>query len=143
MRPRNRRRASQFGPELLALENGKSVARPPGMQDTASQFVELAYRFATRREVLEVGKSISFWMARPGHVDRWTYDVVEREILQTPRLGAVEVFHLKPRPIANPRGSFTAEMWFAPSLQYLPVRIKLLMGDGAYIDLLVDQIEQR
>ena len=34
-------------------------------------------------------------------------------------------------------------MWFAPSLQYLPVRIRVNMGDEAYVDLMVDKIEQR
>ncbi|TWO70443.1 DUF3108 domain-containing protein [Caenimonas sedimenti] len=138
-----KRRAARFGETALELENGRSVPRPAGVQDTASQFVELAHRFATGRETLEVGRSVSLWLARPGAVDRWTYDVVEREILQTPNLGAVEAFHLKPRPIANPRGNITAEMWFAPSLQYLPVRIRVSMGEQAQVDLLVDRIEQR
>ena len=68
---------------------------------------------------------------------------VEREMLQTRGLGAVEAFRLKPRPITKPRGPITAEMWFAPSLQYLPVRIRVMMGSEAWLDLLVDQIEQR
>lgn len=139
----NKRRYAQFGPQVLALENGKTAARPPGMQDTASQFVELAHRFATGREVLEVGRAVSFWMARPGHVDLWTYDIVARETLQTPQLGAVEAWRLKPRPIANPRGNYTAEIWFAPTLQYLPVRIRINMGSEAFVDLVVDHIEQR
>lgn len=138
-----KRRAAQFGDHALALENGKTAPRPAGMQDTASQFVELGYRFATGRERLEVGHAVSFWMARPGAVDQWTYDIDAREIVQTPTLGDVEAWHLKPRPIANPRGNITAEMWFAPSLQYLPVRIKVLMGDADYLDLVVEQIEQR
>ena len=54
----------------------------------------------------------------------------------------VEAFHLKPRPIANPRGNITVEMWFAPSLQYLPVRIRVNMGEETYLDLMVDKIEQ-
>jgi hypothetical protein len=76
-------------------------------------------------------------------VDYWTYDIVERVVLQTPQLGAVEAFHLKPRPIANPRGNVTAEMWFAPSLQFLPVRIKVNMGEQNHVDLLVEKIEQQ
>jgi hypothetical protein len=142
LRP-GKRRAAQFGDEVLMLENGRTVPRPAGVQDTASQFVELSHRFATGKELLEVGRTVSVWLARPGAVDHWTYDIVAREMLKTPSLGEVEAFHLKPRPIANPRGNITAEMWFAPSLQYLPVRIKVLMGTEAYVDLLVEQIEQR
>jgi hypothetical protein len=91
---------------------------------------------------LEVGRSVSLWMARPGGVDLWTYDIIGRDVLMTPRFGAVDAFHLQPRPIANPRGNITAEMWFAPSLQYLPVRIRVSLGD-TYVDLMVDNIEQR
>jgi hypothetical protein len=140
---RGKRRAVQLHDTQIALDNGRVAPRPPGVQDTASQFVELSHRFATGQETLEVGRSISFWMARPGAVDYWTYDIVERETLHTPNLGAIEAFRLKPRPIANPRGNISAEMWFAPSLQYLPVRIRVSMGNEAHVDLLVDKIEQR
>jgi len=128
--------------ETILLGNGEVVPRPEGVQDTASQFVELSHRFASGRERLEVGRSVELWLARPGHLALWTYDIVARETLETPALGPVEAFHLKPRPLANPRGNITAEMWFAPSLQYLPVRIKVNM-DPAYVDLLVESIEQR
>jgi hypothetical protein len=142
LRP-GKRRAAQFGDEVLMLENGRTARRPPGVQDTASQFVELTHRFATGQEKLEVGRTVSIWLARPSSVDRWTYDIVKREILRTPKLGDIEAFHLKPRPIANPRGNITAEMWFAPSLLYLPVKIRVVMGTEAHLDLLVDHIEQR
>ena len=119
------------------------MPRPDGVQDTASQFVELAHRFSSGAEKLEVGRSISLWMARPGGVDLWTYDIAGKETLKSATLGDIEAFHLKPRPIANPRGNVTAEMWFAPSLQYLPVRIRVNIGQEATVDLLVEQIEQR
>jgi len=136
-------RITRLGDNTITLNDGRTLPRPDGVQDTASQFVELSHRFATGQNVLEVGRSVSLWMARPGGVDLWTYDIVEREILQTPELGAVEAFRLKPRPITNPRGNITAEIWFAPSLQYLPVRIRVNMGESTFVDLMVDKIEQR
>lgn len=142
LRP-GKRRFATIGEEVVVLENGRTVPRPPGVQDTASQFVELSQRFATGKELLEVGRTVSLWLARPGGVDRWEYEVAARDLLPTPNFGTVEAFHLKPRPIGNPRGNVTAEMWFAPTLQYLPVRIKVLMGDEAWLDLMVDHIEQR
>lgn len=140
---RGKNRGVRLEAENIRLDNGRNVARPLGVQDTASQFVELSHRFSTGQDRLEVGQAVSFWMARPGAVDLWTYDVVEREVLRTRKLGEIEAFHLRPRPIANPRGNITAEMWFAPSLQYLPVRIQVKMGDEAMVDLVVDTVEQR
>lgn len=128
--------------DKIVLADGRPVPRPEGVQDTASQFVQLSHGFASGQLPLEVGRSVSFWMARPGGVDFWTYDVTDKEILQTPQYGAVEAFHLKPRPTDNPRGNITAEMWFAPSLQFLPVRIRVLAGE-AHLDLLIEKIEQR
>ncbi len=137
-----KRRSAQLQERQVTLSDGSQVPRPDGVQDTASQFVELSHRFASGQLPLEVGRSVSLWLARPGGVDYWTYDVVKKEVLQTPQLGAVEAFHLKPRPLANARGNITAEMWFAPSLQYLPVRILVTAGD-ANLDLFVEKIEQR
>ncbi len=136
-------RGAVLGENQIVFADGRTAPRPDGVQDTASQFVDLSQRFATGRSALEVGGTVSFWMSRPGAVDLWTYDVVEKETLATPKLGAVEAFHLKPRPIANPRGNITAEMWFAPSLQYLPVRIRVNMGSDVFVDLMVEKIEQR
>ena len=142
LRP-GKRRTVQVGDEVVILENGRTVPRPPGVQDTASQFVELTQRFATGREVLEVGRTITVWLARPGGVDPWIYEVVGRDLLRTPKFGTVEAYHLKPRPATQPRGNIYVEMWFAPSLQYLPARIRMTMGEEAYLDLMVDHIEQR
>jgi hypothetical protein len=127
----------------IVLTDGRRVPRPDRVQDTASQFVELSHRFSTGEDTLAVGRSVSLWMARPGGVDLWTYDIVDHETLQLPQLGAVGAFHLKPRPLQNPRGNITAEIWFAPSLQYLPVRIKVSLGEATYVDLLVEKIQQR
>jgi hypothetical protein len=136
-------RTARLREHAITLNDGRTLPRPDGVQDTASQFVELSHRFATGQEKLEVGRSVSLWMARPGGLDLWVYDIVEREVLQTPSLGPIEAWRLKPRPIANPRGNITAEIWFAPSLQYLPVRIRVHMGESTYVDLLVEKIEQQ
>jgi hypothetical protein len=128
--------------DAVVLSDGSQVPRPDGVQDTASQFIELSHRFASGQVPLEVGGSVSFWLARPGGVDYWTYDITDKEMLQTPFLGPVEAFHLKPRALANPRGNVTAEIWFAPTLQFLPVRIRVTSGDAS-LDLAIDRIEQR
>ena len=139
---RQRRRGVRIG-DAVRLDNGQSVPRPEDVQDTASQFVELAHRFASGQIAPTPGASVRLWLARPGGVDEWIYDVVGEDTLQLPRLGAVPALHLRPRPIDQPRGPISAEIWFAPTLQYLPVRIRLTQGPDTYMDLMVETIEQQ
>ena len=139
---RGRRRGVRLGEEVR-LNNGDRIARPEAVQDTASQFVELGHRFSTGQVKLVPGAQVNFSMARPGGIDEWTYDVIGEETLHLPRLGPVPTLHLKPRPLSKPRGPISAEIWYAPSLQYLPVRIRITQGNDNYIDLMVDTIEQR
>ena len=139
---RGRRRGVRLG-EDVRLNNGDRIARPEAVQDTASQFVELGHRFSTGQVKLVPGAQVNFSMARPGGIDEWTYDVIGEETLHLPRLGPVPTLHLKPRPLSRPRGPISAEIWYAPSLQYLPVRIRITQGNDNYIDLMVDTIEQR
>lgn len=136
------RRHVRMGPTELLFMDGTSQLRPAGVQDAASQFVELTHRFSSAQQPLAVGQSVSYWLARPGGADEWTFDITEVQTLYLPRLGPVEAYHLKPRPLARPRGPITAEMWFAPSLQYLPVRIKISMDQDIWLDLLLDTVEQ-
>lgn len=140
---RGRRRAVRLDENQVVLTDGTALPRPPGVQDAASQFVELGHRFATGQQPLALGGTVDIWLARPAGLDRWTYDVTAQDLLRTPRYGEVMAWRLTPRPISKPRGNITAEMWFAPTLQYLPVRIRLSMGEEALLDLLVDSIEQR
>ncbi|MFZ4478942.1 MAG: DUF3108 domain-containing protein [Rhodoferax sp.] len=131
-----------FEGDQVKFDNGAQLPQPPALQDTASQFVELSHRFSSGRDSLQVGSVVSVWLARPQGISLWTYDVIEEEVLQTPELGAVPAFHLRPRPVANPAGVITAEMWFAPSLQYLPVRVRIALGADNFVDLLVERVEQ-
>lgn len=138
-----RRRTVRLADDTITLANGKQLPRPVGVQDTASQFVALVQRFATGQAKLVAGESVKFWMARPGGVDAWDYRVTGPEQLFLPSLGEVTAWHLKPEPLVTPRGSIVAEMWFAPSLQYLPVRIRISFNEENHVDLLVNNIEQR
>ena len=53
--------------------------------------------------------------------------------------GEVAAYHLKPRRAAQ-GGDLTPEMWIAPSLQYLPVRILIRDTQGNWIDLTLDKL---
>ncbi|MEF7614761.1 DUF3108 domain-containing protein [Aquincola sp. MAHUQ-54] len=130
-----RRRAVRFDPERIVLDRGSSEPWP-GVQDTASQFVQLTWLFTTQPELLRVGRTLDFPLALPRRVDRWRYDVVAEETLYT-RIGEVQAFHVKPQRESSRPGELTAELWFAPSFQYLPVRVLIRHEGDTYVDLMV------
>jgi hypothetical protein len=111
------------------------------MQDAASQFVQLTWLFTTQPQRLAAGQVIEVPLALPRNADRWLYDVFEPETLHTP-FGAVEAFPLKPRRVARPGGDLTAEIWFAPTLAYLPVRIRIRQDAETFVDLMIERKPQ-
>ena len=131
-----RRWQLRFGADKLVLADGKEVPMIAGAQDEASQFVQLTWLFTTQPERLAVGRSVEMPLAIGRKLEGWTYDVVAEETLRF-GFGAVATFHLKPRSAAS-GGDLTPEIWIAPSLQYLPVRILIRDDKGNWIDLSLD-----
>ena len=111
----------------------------PGVQDTASQFVQLMYVFSTRPELLRIGNTVEIPLALPHKVAVWTYDVVAEEVLDAP-FGPLPTIHLKPRRADEPKvGELSAEIWFAPQLRYFPVRIRIRQDTETFIDLMISK----
>jgi hypothetical protein len=55
----------------------------------------------------------------------------------------VDTFHMKPRRELRPNRDLVADVWFAPTLQYLPVRLLIRQDEGTYIDMLLDRLPQQ
>lgn len=131
-----RRVVLDFEPPVLRLANGRELPKPAQVQDTASQFVQLTWLFSTRPALLQPGQSVPLMLALPRRVDEWVYDVAAHDKLYTP-VGELAAVHVKPRRPARPGGELVAEAWFAPTLQYLPVRIVIRQDEETYVDLLL------
>jgi len=133
-----RREALVFEPTHIVLANGALHERLPGVQDTASQLVQLTWFFTTRPDQLQTGRSIELPIALPRRVDRWVYDVLETDTLYTP-FGEVQVVHVKPRSLKRRTNELLVEAWFAPGLQYLPARIRIEQTAEIYMDLMLQR----
>ena len=125
-----------LGPDEIALPNGVKLPRAPDVQDSASQFIQLAAHFTTHPELLEAGKAIEILIALRNRVGLFTYDVIGRDETATP-FGMLDTVHLKPRDIKDRGNVLTAEIWFAPQLRYLPVRIRIEQDPATYVDLVI------
>lgn len=131
-----KRRATVFflGAEVQ-LASGVRETALRGGQDAASQFVQLTWLFLTGREALQAGRTVQFPLVLPRRQYAWQYDVLGQEALETP-MGPMTTWHLRPsRPAGG--GDLTAEVWLAPELQYLPVRLIIRQDTETFIDLML------
>lgn len=140
---RSPRRATIVLDDLaVRLPSGAVLPRPEGVQDTASQFVQMTWMFLRDPARLVPGRTVDMPLALPRRVDLWVYDVLGTERLVTPA-GEVETVHLKPRREARAGSDLTAELWVAPTLQYLPVRIVIRQDASTFVDLLIDRLPRQ
>ncbi|HSC00163.1 MAG TPA: DUF3108 domain-containing protein, partial [Burkholderiaceae bacterium] len=131
---KSRRWAMSFDPERVRLPEGREAPSMPGVQDEASLFVQLTWLFTTQPQMLQAGRSIEVPLALPRRVEVWQYDVIGQETLRMP-FGEISTMHVKPRRLEKSSTNLTAQMWFAPGLQYLPVRILVRQDADTFIDL--------
>ncbi|HMN78004.1 MAG TPA: DUF3108 domain-containing protein [Burkholderiaceae bacterium] len=135
MRPA-RRVTILLGPDEIELPGGDKLPRAPGVQDAASQFIQLAAHFTTHPQLLQAGNAIDILIALRNRVGLFTYDVLGRDETATP-FGVLDTVHLKPRDIKDRGNVLKAEIWYAPQLRYLPVRIRIEQDPATYVDLVI------
>jgi hypothetical protein len=92
--------------------------------------------------LLKPGNVVYMTLALPKKLETIAYDVIEEETLKTP-IGEVPAFHVKPRKMSAAGGTLPVEIWFAPGLQYLPVRILIRSDEKTYLDLQMERAPEQ
>lgn len=131
----SRRASVSFLGNEVQLATGAREPASRGAQDSASQFVQLTWLFLTGRELLQAGRTVQFPLVLARRQYIWQYEVVGEETLDTP-MGPLASWHLRPTR-APAGGDLAAEVWLAPGLQYLPVRLIIRQDADTYIDLML------
>ena len=142
--------ADKFRSELAAhfeSDQGKIVfsANTPdapwidGVQDRVSVFLQLAGMLAANPAGYPQGSDITFLTIGPREADTWTF-VIEAEenldLMNAP-MPALKLTR-KPRKEFDQK----VEIWFAPSLGYLPVRSRITQQGGDFIDQQLTEISK-
>lgn len=145
----NRLLIKTSAPRLIKLEedevthpDGKRYPRPPEVQDPASFMIQLAYQFTLRPDLLKPGSSFALNVVTLRKLEQLTFDVVGNDVVRTP-IGDVPTVHVRPRKTVTDGGALPADVWFAPGLQYLPVRIYIKMSDDVYMDMQMNRAPQQ
>jgi len=137
-----RRTSLRFEPERVWLPGERSVDSVAGVQDAASQFVQLTWMFTRQPERLRPGSTVEFPLALPRRIGLWVFDVVGEELLDTP-VGVVPAVRLRPQAGNARPGELSIEVWIAPTLQNLPVRILIRQDAQNYVDMLLERLPQQ
>ncbi|MBV7457179.1 DUF3108 domain-containing protein [Acidovorax sp. sif1233] len=114
--------------------NTPEAAVGPGAQDRLSLFIQLGAMLAADPGRFVPGTQVTITTVSARTADRWTFTVEGPETLDLPA-GPTPALKL----LRLPRKDYDqkAELWVAPALNYLPVRIKLTQANGDFADLLL------
>ena len=134
--------ADKFRSEVAAhflADQGKIVfsANTPdapwieGAQDRVSVFLQLGGMLAAKPRDFPVGSEITLYTVGPREADTWTVVVETENKLQImgDEMTTVKVTR-KPRREFDQK----VEIWYAPSMGYLPVRNRITQQNGDFID---------
>ncbi len=142
--------ADKFRAELAAhfeADKGKIIfsANTPdapwieGVQDRVSVFLQLGGMLAAKPQDFPPGTSVTFLTIGPREADTWTFIIEAQENLDL--MGAPMAALKLTR---KPRKEFDqkVEIWFAPSLGYLPVRSRITQQNGDFIDQQLTEVSK-
>ena len=113
--------------------NTPDVPLLPGAQDQLSVILQMASMLAADPKLFTQASTLSFQAVGPKSAEAWVFTIGTSEKLGLPggELSALRVWR-------EPIGEYDSrvEVWFAPSMGYLPVRIRLSQANGDVADQL-------
>lgn len=125
-------------PTLTFTRSGQSVPLAPGAQDRFSVMMQLAsYARGNPERYTQVGVTHEFTVVDTDSSEVWPVQYVGSETLRTPQ-GYLETRHFTrlPRKAGDER---RVDIWLAPSLDWLPVRVKQIEPSGNEFELIFTQ----
>lgn len=109
--------------------NAPEAVLMPGAQDRLSLFLQLAGLMRARPHA--EGDAIEFQVAGTGDAEPWRFEVGPMERLELPA-GNLEARRLLRAP--RKAHDTTVEVWLAPGLNHLPVRLRVTQANGDVAD---------
>ena len=100
-----------------------------GTQDRLSAFFQVAGMIAAAPKLYPSGTTITIMAASSRRVSPWIFTVRGTESLKLPA-GTMTALKLEHNSENNDAEGLQSALWLAPSLQYLPVRIRMLEDGG-------------
>lgn len=115
--------------QILFSRGSTPVDWVRGTQDRISVFFQVAGMLLAAPKAYPPGTQITVQTASSSRVTPWTFIVRGTETLQLPA-GRIQALKLEHRSESGQAQGLHSALWLAPSLQYLPVRIRMLEDEG-------------
>jgi Protein of unknown function (DUF3108) len=135
-KPRGAELATHFQRDKAIISfsaNNPDVPLQPGAQDKLSALLQLSALVAGAPARYGPGSSIRFQAADAHRAEVWEFQVGVLEALELPG-GPKQALKLSKAPsVEYDQG---IEVWLAPDMNYLPVRLRITEANGAFADLL-------
>ncbi len=133
--------AAHFQPEIGRIvfsANSPPAVWQPGAQDRLSLPFQLSAMIAAEPARFTPGAQVSILTAGARSAEPWAFTVMDSQPLDLP-IGTQNALRLRrePRQLYDQ----TVEIWFAPALGHLPVRIVLSQGNGDLFDQRLSSIK--
>jgi len=113
--------------------NTPDVPLLPGAQDQLSVMLQIGSMLAAEPKLFTQGSTLSFQAVGPKSAESWVFTIGTSEKVGLPggEVSALRVWR-------EPLGEYDSrvEIWFAPDMDYLPVRIRLAQANGDVADQL-------
>lgn len=118
--------------QVVFSSNAPTAALMAGAQDRLSVMLQLGALLAGDPSRYRADGAIALQTVGPRDADIWIFKIGDEEKLELPSGDAVAR-----KLTRNPRMPFddTVELWLAPSMGYLPVRIRITQPNGDFADM--------
>jgi hypothetical protein len=115
--------------QIRFSNNAPTATLEPGVQDRLSLFMQLAGLLRARPH--KEGDAVEFQVVGTGDAEAWRFDIGPLETLALPA-GNIEARRITRAP-RKPHDS-TVDVWLAPSLGHVPVRLRVAQANGDMAD---------
>lgn len=109
-----------------------------GEQDRNSAIWQLATLARSQPQKFKSGAVISMFIAGAKEADPWTFKVLAKENIDT-ELGKLNALHVT-KVIKRKSEDQKIDIWFAPGMNWYPVRIRFTEPEGDYIEQTISKI---
>lgn len=126
--------------QITFSSNAPAAAWRPGAQDRLSVFMQLAGMLAGDPAAFPLGTLVSIYTAGPRGAEMWRFLVEAEELITVP---AGEMVALKLTSQLRNDYDRRLEIWYAPSLRFLPVRFRYAQANNDFIDQQLRSVNPR